>query len=52
MYVFCYAAGNQKLLHTLLGYCSLHGSSGGELTMVRLELVLLLQELQQDAAAR
>ncbi|XP_018017231.1 dmX-like protein 2 isoform X2 [Hyalella azteca] len=45
-------AANQQLLHTLLAYCSLHGCSGGGLTMVRLELLLLLQELQQDSAGR
>ncbi|KAF2367901.1 RAVE complex protein Rav1 C-terminal [Trinorchestia longiramus] len=45
-------AANQQLLHTLLGYCSLHGCSGGGLTLVRLELLLLLQELQQDVAGR
>jgi DmX-like protein len=29
-------------------YCSLHGASGGGLASVRMELVLLLQELQQE----
>lgn len=39
---------NQTLLRTLLSYCSLHGASGGGLASVRMELVLLLQELQQE----
>nr|XP_045610736.1 dmX-like protein 2 [Procambarus clarkii] len=39
---------NQQLLRTLLSYCSLHGSSGGGLASVRMELILLLQELQQE----
>ena len=39
---------NETLLRTLLSYCSLHGASGGGLTSVRMELVLLLQELQQE----
>ncbi|KAL7632237.1 UNVERIFIED_CONTAM: hypothetical protein RMT77_017453 [Armadillidium vulgare] len=39
---------NQQLLRTLLCYCSLHGSSGGGLASVRMELILLLQELQQE----
>ena len=37
---------NETLLRTLLSYCSLHGASGGGLASVRMELVLLLQELQ------
>ncbi|XP_076053753.1 rabconnectin-3 alpha isoform X2 [Oratosquilla oratoria] len=41
---------NQQLLRTLLSYCSLHGSSGGGLASVRMELVLLLQELQQESS--
>lgn len=32
----------------MLSYCSLHGASGGGLASVRMELVLLLQELQQE----
>nr|XP_036221657.1 dmX-like protein 2 [Bactrocera oleae] len=40
--------GNETLLRTLLSYCSLHGASGGGLASVRMELVLLLQELQQE----
>ncbi|XP_069954424.1 dmX-like protein 2 isoform X5 [Cherax quadricarinatus] len=39
---------NQQLLRTLLSYCSLHGSSGGGLASVRMEIILLLQELQQE----
>lgn len=35
-------------MRTLLSYCSVHGSQGGGLASVRMELVLLLQELQQD----
>jgi len=44
---FCILA-NETLLRTLLSYCSLHGASGGGLASVRMELVLLLQELQQE----
>lgn len=36
------------MLRTLLSYCSLQGAGGGGLASVRMELVLLLQELQQD----
>lgn len=39
---------NETLLRTLLSYCSLHGANGGGLASVRMELVLLLQELQQE----
>ncbi|XP_069696328.1 dmX-like protein 2 isoform X4 [Periplaneta americana] len=42
------SAANETLLRTLLSYCSLHGASGGGLASVRMELVLLLQELQQE----
>ncbi|CAG9822471.1 unnamed protein product [Phaedon cochleariae] len=38
---------NETLLRTLLSYCSLHGATGG-LASVRMELMLLLQELQQE----
>lgn len=38
---------NETLIRTLLSYCSLHGATGG-LASVRMELVLLLQELQQE----
>ncbi|KAH9413091.1 DmX-like protein 1 [Dermatophagoides pteronyssinus] len=39
---------NEALLLNLLSYCSLHGGHGGGLASVRMELILLLQELQQD----
>ena len=39
---------NEALLRNLLSYCSLHGAHGGGLASVRMELILLLQELQQD----
>ncbi|CAG0879086.1 unnamed protein product [Darwinula stevensoni] len=39
---------NQPLLRTLLSYCSLHGACGGGLASVRMEIILLLQELQQE----
>lgn len=39
---------NETLLRTLLSYCSLHGAHGGGLASVRMELILLLQELQQE----
>ncbi|XP_052752135.1 dmX-like protein 1 isoform X3 [Galleria mellonella] len=39
---------NETLLRTLLSYCSLHGAGGGGLASVRMELILLLQELGQD----
>ncbi|XP_040565654.1 dmX-like protein 2 isoform X5 [Lepeophtheirus salmonis] len=39
---------NQTLLRTLLSYCGLHGCNGGGLSSVRMELILLLQELQQE----
>lgn len=39
---------NETLLRTLLSYCSLHGAHGGGLAAVRMELMLLLQELQQE----
>lgn len=38
---------NETLLRTFLSYCSLHGATGG-LASVRMELMLLLQELQQE----
>lgn len=41
-------SANETLLRTLLSYCSLHGAGGGGLASVRMELVLLLQELGQD----
>ncbi|KAH7643602.1 dmx-like protein [Dermatophagoides farinae] len=39
---------NEALLLNLLSYCSLHGGHGGGLASVRMELILLLQELRQD----
>ncbi|KAI1301706.1 DmX-like protein 2 [Halotydeus destructor] len=39
---------NEALLRTLISYCSLHGSHGGGLALVRIELIMLLQELQQE----
>ena len=39
---------NEPFLHTLLSYCSLLGASGGGLASVRMEISLLLQELQQN----
>ena len=41
---------NQTLLRTLLSYCSLRGGANGcgGLASVRMELILLLQELQQE----
>lgn len=38
---------NQPLLRIFLSYCGLHGSHGGGLASVRMELILLLQESQQ-----
>lgn len=38
---------NQPLLRIFLSYCSLHGSHGGGLASVRMELILLLHESQQ-----
>ena len=39
---------NQQLLRTLMSYSVLHGSCGGGLASMRMELMLLLQELQQE----
>ncbi|XP_066271220.1 dmX-like protein 2 [Branchiostoma lanceolatum] len=39
---------NHELLRTFLSYCSLHGAGGGGLASVRMELILLLQECQQE----
>ena len=38
---------NQQLLRTLSSYCSMHSSQGVGLASVRMELLLLLQELHQ-----
>ncbi|KAB5567511.1 hypothetical protein PHYPO_G00233610 [Pangasianodon hypophthalmus] len=43
---------NQPLLRIFLSYCSLHGSHGGGLASVRMELILLLQESQQDDSSQ
>uniref|UniRef100_A0A3B4BDG4 RAVE complex protein Rav1 C-terminal domain-containing protein n=1 Tax=Periophthalmus magnuspinnatus TaxID=409849 RepID=A0A3B4BDG4_9GOBI len=43
---------NQPLLRMFLSYCSLHGSHGGGLASVRMELILLLQESLQNETAR
>ncbi|XP_045427822.1 dmX-like protein 1 isoform X12 [Pipistrellus kuhlii] len=40
----------QSLLRMFLSYCILHGSHGGGLASVRMELILLLQESQQDTS--
>ncbi|KAM9253350.1 dmX-like protein 1 isoform 1-T1 [Dugong dugon] len=40
----------QSLLRMFLSYCILHGSHGGGLASVRMELILLLQESQQEAS--
>ncbi|XP_043915100.1 dmX-like protein 1 [Protopterus annectens] len=42
---------NQSLLRMFLSYCSLHGSHGGGLASVRMELILLLHESQQELSA-
>lgn len=46
--VFNLISANQTLLRTLLSYCSLRGANGGGLASVRVELILLLQEFQQE----
>uniref|UniRef100_A0A4W3JDW5 Dmx like 1 n=1 Tax=Callorhinchus milii TaxID=7868 RepID=A0A4W3JDW5_CALMI len=43
---------NQPLLRMFLSYCSLHGSHGGGLASVRMELILLLQESQQEHSVK
>uniref|UniRef100_A0A8C7ZS02 Dmx like 1 n=1 Tax=Oryzias sinensis TaxID=183150 RepID=A0A8C7ZS02_9TELE len=43
---------NQPLLRMFLSYCSLHGSHGGGLASVRMELILLLQESHQDDSVK
>ncbi|MGH0182408.1 UNVERIFIED_CONTAM: hypothetical protein FKN15_021343, partial [Acipenser sinensis] len=43
---------NQPLFRMFLSYCSLHGSHGGGLGSVRMELILLLQESQQESATQ
>lgn len=41
---------NEALLRTMLSYCSLHDTHGGGLASVRMELILLLQELQDESS--
>lgn len=43
---------NKALLRTLLSFSVLHGSCGGGLVSMRMELLLLLQELQQQPASQ
>ncbi|XP_041105290.1 dmX-like protein 1 isoform X1 [Polyodon spathula] len=43
---------NQPLFRMFLSYCSLHGSHGGGLGSVRMELILLLQESQQESSTQ
>ncbi|XP_032824724.2 dmX-like protein 2 [Petromyzon marinus] len=43
---------NLPLLHMFLGYCSLHGAQGGGLASVRVELLFLIQESQQEAVLK
>ncbi|XP_072134293.1 dmX-like protein 2 isoform X2 [Mobula birostris] len=43
---------NQALLRVFLSYCSLHGAQGGGLASVRMELVFLLQESQQETTVK
>lgn len=42
---------NQNLLRSFASYCALHGSQGVGLTSARMELLLLLLEMQQEAAS-
>nr|XP_061796137.1 dmX-like protein 2 [Nerophis lumbriciformis] len=43
---------NQALLRVFLSYCSLHGAKGGGVTSVRMELLFLLQESQQEITVK
>ncbi|KAM9368029.1 dmX-like protein 1 [Phaethornis superciliosus] len=43
---------HQSLLRMFLSYCILHGSHGGGLASVRMELILLLQESQQEQSVQ
>lgn len=43
---------NELLLRTFLSYCSLHSASGGGLCSVKMELVLLMQELVEDRSMK
>ena len=42
---------NELLLRTLLSYCSLHSASAQGLTSVKMELLLLMQELIEDRSS-
>ncbi|NXF25131.1 DMXL1 protein, partial [Rhodinocichla rosea] len=42
----------QSLLRMFLSYCILHGAHGGGLASVRMELILLLQESQQEQSVQ
>lgn len=39
--------GHQKLLRTLISYCSLHSALNYRLTSIQMELLLLLSEIQR-----
>ncbi|KAI5611383.1 dmX-like protein 2, partial [Silurus asotus] len=43
---------NEALLRVFLTYCSLHGAKGGGVTSVRMELLFLLQESQQETTVK
>eukprot|EP00062_Callorhinchus_milii_P002238 gi/632938237/ref/XP_007904230.1/ PREDICTED: dmX-like protein 2 isoform X2 [Callorhinchus milii] len=43
---------NQALLRVFMSYCSLHGAQGGGLASVRMELIFLLQESQQETTVK
>ena len=43
---------NELLLRTFLSYCSLHSATGGGLSSVKMELMLLMQELAEDRSMR
>ncbi|XP_026865664.2 dmX-like protein 2 isoform X1 [Electrophorus electricus] len=43
---------NQALLRVFLSYCTLHGAKGGGVTSVRMELLFLLQESQQETTVK
>ncbi|MBN3287732.1 DMXL2 protein, partial [Polyodon spathula] len=43
---------NQALLRVFLSYCSLHGAQGGGVASVRMELIFLLQESQQETTVK
>lgn len=43
--------GHQKLLRTLISYCSLHSALNYRLTSIQMELLLLLLEVQRATGA-